>query len=341
MATRGGSAGAEQVIADSARVRAQRELDTAGRRGGRLALRCRRIADRAAGLRDRAVAVVDRFVTGPAGVEDAALVRERHDRGAAEIDRASNAGETRHRLPSRGARVVARCVPWVDALLFAYFISGVVNVDLTAPWTTGIASLVALAFTLFLVLTVAAFTPRLGHRLRALKGPGDELAWADLDGGLRALVVLWGVLTAGIGTTMYVRVQAEAAAAGAEPWTGVAVAVLLALASVTLNAFVLVVAMAGSDLADDTRRRGRVIAGADRRAARLRTRATRLDRRRARLADRIRLREARAQVRAGQRLREGERTVELVRIGTGAASGPVPVAGELDDRAVRQRRALL
>ena len=341
MVSRESAKGTERVVVDAARVGAQREVAAGARRGGRFVLRGRRLADRAAGLRDRAVAGVDRFVRGPAGAEDAALLRERHDRDAAEIDRSLRAGGTRHRRARLGARLLAGVIPWIDACLFAFFLSGVVNMSWAAPLTTPLATLATGAFTLFLVLTVAGFTPWLGHRLRGVEGRDDTLTWSDLDGSLRALVVVWGVQMAVIGATMFARVRAETELAGAEVWTGTVLAVLLALASVTLNLFVLFVALSGSDLADDTRRRGRRLARADRRSGRLHDRAMRLDRRRAGLAARALLHETRAAARAEQRQREGDRTVELLRIALGSPDGPLPATPDLDLREPTTLRTLL
>jgi hypothetical protein len=342
---RGGTAGTETVVAEAALLQAQRGVGRAARGLRRLTLRACHVADRVAGLRDRAEDVSGRLSGGPAGAEDPALLRARHDRDAAQIDASLTAGETRHRRARRGTRVLAGTVPWLDALLFAYFIAGVSNASLTRPWETPVASLVALAFTAFLVLTVAGYTPWLGHRLRDHKGPHGEPEWGELGGGLLAQLGLWTVLSLAVGLTMFVRVAAEAALSGAEPWIGTAVAVLLALASVGLSVFVLVVSFAdGSTLADDVRRRARLLAARERHGARLRARAARLDRRRQRLVRQARLQETGALVRAGTELRTAARTIELVRIRMGVVeSGRPCVAGEdeLDLRELQAGRELL
>lgn len=334
--TRGAASGTESLVLDSARTDAQKAVDRAAGRAARLARRATALAARAARLRACAAAHVDRVAMGPAGAEEASLVRERHDRDAACLDRSLAAGETLHRRPSRAARVVAFLVPWLDAALFAYVIAGISNASIAQPWTTPVPSLVTLAFTAFVVLTVASFTPWLGHRLRGHKGPDGEPVWAEVGGVLLGFLALWVVLTTAVAVTMFVRVLAESALAGAAAWLGVVVAVLLSIASIVLSGFVLVAAYAdGTELADDVRRRGRTLARGERVAARLRARADRLDVRRARLAVHGELLGVRATVRADELLARGERRLELVRLRAGtptAAPRQGPVTPDRLDR---------
>lgn len=273
-------------------------------------------------------------------------MRARHDRLDSRIDEETDRGDRTHRRVGRGQRIAARVLPWIDALLFGYFVAGVSNANLTRPLTTPVASLVALGFTVFLVLSVAVFTPWLGRRLRDHKGTDGEPCWAEVGASLGVLLGLWAILTSAIGVTMFVRVQAEAGYAGAGTGTALTVAVLLALAAVALNAFVLVTAYCdGSAAADDLRHRARVLRRTERKVARLRARAQRSEGHRERLVRRARLLEARALVRAGSRLAAGERTVDLVRLRTGTPAGvprPDPIRpDDLDLREVSVIRAAL
>lgn len=329
---------AESAVVHAAVRAAQGELDRATGRAGRLARRIDRLAASAAGLRERAAALRADLMRSPTGaVEGAEQLRRRHDRLDEAITTAQLDGYVHHRRVGRGHRIAARILPWIDALLFGYFISGVSNANLAAPWTTPVASLVALAFTAFLVLTVAAFTPWLGRALRPYKGGDGELRWVALGPGLTGLLGLWAVLTVAIGVTMFVRVQAEAGYAGAEPVTGAVVAALLALASAAMNAYVLAVSFAdGSPAADDLRACARVLRRVHRRAARLDRRAARRDRRRVRCERRARRRILRGTVRSGARLAVATAAIDdlRVRAGTSPAPHPLPAPDSLDQRAL-------
>jgi hypothetical protein len=320
----------DSAVAESARRAAQHVLGRAGRRGSWSAYRADRITSRATRLRHRVAELRSAVVRGPSGAaEEPAGRAARHDRLATVV----GGGEERHRRVGRGHRIAARLLPWVDALLFGYFIAGVSNADLTDPMATPVASLVAVGFTAFLVLTVAVFTPWLGHSLRVHKSPSGQLRFAEIGPVATGLLGLWGVLALAIGATMFVRVRSEAEYAGADPWTGTAVAVLLALAAVAMTGYVLGVAIAdGTAVTDELRAVARAVARDDARRRRLERRAHRCDVRRARVVRAAQRRESRALVRAGDGLAAVDRTVDMARLRSGApADRPRPPHRSVED----------
>lgn len=321
----------DELVADSARRGAQRCLARAGRSGARGARRADRLAARAAGLRRRAAEIRSAVLRNPSGAASTAASRAARHEHLREL--VEDSGEARHRRVSRGHRVAARILPWVDALLFGYFVAGVSNADLAQPWTTPIASLVALAFTAFLVLTVAVFTPWLGRGLRQHKAPSGQVRFAAIGPVLTGLLGLWSLLTLAIGVTMFVRVRTEADYAGADPWAATAVAVLLALASVAMTAYVLGVAIAdGTPQADELRTLGRERTRAEARARRRERHAAWCDDRRARVVRAAGRLEARELVRAGGGLSAADATVDLVRLRSGVPAGrPRPPRRTVDD----------
>ncbi|WP_300010425.1 hypothetical protein [Pseudonocardia sp.] len=310
-------------------------LGRAGGRTARSARRTDRLAAAAAAGRERAAELRAGFRRGPGGeVRTPAVADARQD----DLVRAVES-EPRHRRAGRGHRVVARILPWIDALLFGYFVAGVSNADLTRPWATPVASLVALAFTLFLVLTVAAFTPWLGRELRDQRSPSGQVRFADIGPVTSGLLAVWTVLVLAIGVTMFVRVRTEAGYAGAEPAAAITVAVLLALASVAMTAYVLGVAMSdGSAEADEMRALGRTRRRVESRALRRERRAARLDRRRQRVVRAADRRRARSLVRAGDGLAAVDTTVDLARMRCGASADrprPAPrTVADLDHREI-------
>jgi hypothetical protein len=319
------------LVVDSARREAQRRVGRAGRRGGWTAWRADRLAARAADLRRRAAwsrAAPTRAASGAALAPEERIERHRLLAGTV-----AEGGE-RHRRPGRGARFVARLIPWVDALLFGWFVAGVSNADLAEPWTTPVESLVTVGFTAFVVLTVAVLTPWLGRSLRPYKSPSGQARFAEIGPVLTGLLGLWAVVAAAIAVTMYVRVDAEAGYAGADPLAGGTVAVLLALASVAMTAFVLLVAVSdGTPEADELRALGRTQVRTESRAGRLERRARRCDDRRARVARAAERREIRMLARAAAGLSAAPSTVELVRLRTGVPADrpmpPVPTVADL------------
>ena len=339
-----GPSATDLLVADSARYRAQQRLGEAGRRASWTAWRTDRLAARAAVLRRRAAEVRTGLVRGRSGAAESEPERvERHQRLAATVTASLDRGEGRHRRPSGGARFAARLLPWIDALLFGYFVAGVSNADLVRPWTTPVASLVTVAFTAFLVLTVAVFTPWLGHDLRAHKSASGHVRFADIGPVSTGLLTVWGLLVTAIAVTMFVRVRTEAGYAGADPWAATVVAVLLALAAVAMTGFVLVVAVAdGSPETDELDALGRGLARTDARSRRLGRRAHRCDLRRVRAVRSAGRRAARALVRAGGELAGTERIVDLVRLRTGAPADrprpPVRSVDELDHRELAAAR---
>jgi hypothetical protein len=251
------------------------------------------------------------------------------------LDETVAAGGERHRRASRGARSAARLIPWLDALLFGWFVAGVSNADLAEPWTTPVESLVTIGFTAFVVLTVAVFTPWLGRALRPYKVRSGQVDFAEIGTVLGGLLGLWALLTVSIAVTMYVRVTAEAGYAGVNAWAGGTVAALLAVVSVALTAFVLLVAVSdGTALADELRALGRTQVRTDTRARSLEHRAQRCDDRRVRVVRAAHRRESGVLVRAAAGLADAPSTVELVRLRTGALGGgampPVPTVAGLD-----------
>lgn len=324
----------DALVAESGRHAAQRRLGKAGWRGSWTAGRSDRLAASAATLRRRAAEVRAGLVRGTSGAAETPEERtDRHRRLADTITTSLDRGETRHRRIGRGARFAARAMPWIDALLFGYFVAGVSNADLAQPWTTPVASLVTVAFTAFLVLTVAVYTPWLGHGLRAHKTASGQVRFGEVGAVLTGLLVLWGLLVLAIAVTMFVRVSSEAGYAGADPLAGAAVAVLLALASAAMTGFVCVVAIAdGSPESDELRALGRGLARTDARGRRLDRRARRHDDRRTRVVRAAQRREARALTRAGDGLAGVERTVDLVRLRTGIpADRPRPPVARVED----------
>lgn len=328
---------AEDAIAQDASASARTVLARTARRLDRLVRRIARHTTAATDLRARAAVLRTADVRAPHGAtESPDRLRARHAELDERVSRSLRDGHLHHRRVRRGHRVAARVIPWIDALLFAYFVAGVSNANLAAPWTTPVASLVALAFTAFLVLTVAVYTPWLGHDLRAYKG-GDGRLRVRLVGAWRlALISLWVVLTAAIGATMVVRVRAEALAAGAEPPVGTTVAVLLGLASVAMSGYVLVVAFAdGTATADDLRTCARTLDARARGVAHLERRATRRDLRADRLRRAARHVHLRGEGRAAALLADVEQLVGDRRIRTDTVSpAPVPAAPEPDRRAL-------
>lgn len=324
----------DELVIESASGCAQDQLGRVGRRAARTDRQADRLAARAAQLRARAADLRAARLLGSSGAAETPEVRlVRHEKLAATVTGALDRGEGRHRRAGRGARLAARLLPWVDALLFGYFVAGISNADLARPWTTPVASFVAVAFTAFLVLAVAVFTPWLGHGLRAYKGPSGQLRFAEIGAVATGLLGLWGVLVLAIALTMFARVVTEARYAGAEPFAGTAVAVLLALAAVAMTGYVLVVAIAdGSPESDELRLLGRSLARTEARARRLERRAARWDARRARAVRAAVRREAAALVRAHAGLTGADRTVDLVRLRTGVpADRPRPARRSLDD----------
>lgn len=327
----------EAVIAADATRAAGRVLHRAARRVGRVARRIERHTTAAADLRARAAALrADPLRAPHGGTATPEQLGLSHDRLDGRVARSLWDGHLHHRRVGRAHRIAARLIPWIDALLFAYFVAGVSNANLAAPWTTPVASLVALAFTAFLVLTVAVFTPWLGHALRAFKGGDGRLRVRRVGAWRLALVGLWAVLTTAIGATMVVRVRAEAVGAGAEPVVGITVAVLLGLASVAMSCYVLAVAFAdGSPVTDDLRACAAALDSRARRVARLERRAARRDLRAERLrrvARRIRLR---AEARGTYLLTDVEPLVADLRIRADAdPTGPLPAVVEPDRRAL-------
>lgn len=330
----------DELIADSGRRDAQHRVSRAGRRGARSASRADRLASRAARLGWRAAEIRSAVLRGPSGAATTAVSRAARHETLTEI--VEERGEARHRRPSRGHRIAARVLPWIDALLFGYFVAGISNADLVQPWSTPIASLVALAFTAFLVLTVAVFTPWLGQALRVHKTPSGQLRFGEIGPVLTGLLSLWGLLALAIGVTMFVRVRTEADYAGADPWAASAVAVLLALASMAMTGYVLGVAIAdGSPEADELRAVGRVLARTEARARRHERRAQRCENRRVRVVRAAGRREARALVRAGDGLAAVGGTVQLVRLRSGAPAGrPGPISHTVDDLDHRELAAI-
>lgn len=312
---------------------ARRHLDRTSRVNRRRARRCDALTDRIAHLRRRASDQTG-GVPVPDPVARAATAAEliaAHERTSAIVEAQLAAGDERPRRISRGARRVGRLLPWLDAALFGYFVSGVSNANLAAPLTTPVASAVALGFTLLVVLVAAAFTPWLGRTLRSSKTATGEPAWAELGPSMVALAGLWAVLLVAMGVTMFVRVRSEAGYAGADSTTALVVSVLLALAAVVLNVYVLATAFRdGTAATDDLHARGRVRARQLRRAQRCVTRADALARRRARIAGRSAAAEATALARAERRIAHGERLLVLGRMRTGVEREPVDARDRLD-----------
>ena len=337
----------DSAVAESARRHAQRRLGRAGRRGSATAYRADRLAARAVRLRHRIEQIRCAVDRGPAGAADPPAARAaRHARLAESVGDSLGRGEVRHRRPRLGHRIAARVLPWVDALLFGYFVAGVSNADLAHPFTTPVESLVAVGFTAFLVLTVAVFTPWLGHSLRPHKSASGQVRFGEVGPVATGLLALWAVLALAIGVAMFVRVRTEAGYAGADPWAGATVAVLLALAAVAMVGFVLGSAIAdGTPDADELRALARAISRDDARCRRLERRARRCDVRRARLGRAAARREARALVRAGDTLAGVDRVVELVRLRVGAPAGaprpPRRGVEDLDHRELSTVRAHL
>lgn len=321
------------VRASGAR-QAQRPVDVAARTNGFRARRADALALRASRLTQEAVQLTDTsVVVDPVvGTGTFAELVDRHLENAAVISESVAAGERQHRRVGRGHRIIGRLLPWLDALLFGYFVSGVSNADLSAPWTTPVASLVALALALLVVLIVAAFAPWLGRHLRHDKDVDGELNWPGLGPIATGILLLWVMLLVGMGVTMFVRVQAEAGYAGADSGTGIVVSGLLALAVVVLNVYVLLVAFAdGSAETDDLQARSRVIRRHDRRRRRLLRRAAAAIRRRTLVSRRAARTESRALVMAQRRLRCSEQFLDLARLRTGVLRRPEP-AGSATDR---------
>ncbi len=331
------------TISDSARRGAQARLRRVSRRGTWTARRTDRLAARATALRASAEESRTRPVRGPSGAAESREERaSRHRRIDTEIVASLDRGETRHRRVGRGHRIAARLLPWLDALLFAYFVAGVSNANLARPWTTPVASLVAVAFTTFLVLTVAVFTPWLGASLRVHKSGDGQVRFADIGPVATGLLGLWVALVLAIGATMFVRVRSEAEYAGADPWAGTAVAILLALASVAMTGYVLAVAIAdGTPEADELRERARGLLRDDAHCRGRERRAQRCDRRRVRAVRAALRREACGLVRTGDGLAGVDRTVDLVRLRTGApADRPRPARQHVDDLDQRELGAV-
>jgi hypothetical protein len=311
---------------------ARSRLDRAANRRARRTRRSAALADRIAHLRQRAAhAVSDEVVADPVLVADSAAgVIAAHARGGAVVTALLDAGDERPRRTGRAARWTGRLVPWLDALLFGYFVSGVTNVDLTDPMETPVSSAVTAGLTALVVLTVTAFTPWLGRSMRVFKTSTGEPAWGRLGPAAAALLALWGLLLVGLSVTMYVRVQTEAGYAGADPVTATAVAVLLSLAAATLDVYVLLLGYRdGTGATDDLIARGRSVGRQLARSQRLTTKAAALARRRARIDRRAAAAEAAARAKAQREIARGERLLVLGRMCTGVTREAQPLPSDV------------
>ena len=221
------------------------------------------------------------------------------------------------RLP-RWFRRLPRVVLVFDFLLLLYFLSGITDVNWSAPESPQLAFAVALA-AMITVVSYGCFAFA-GNRLRAHKEHSGRIPPDSLDWLTRVLVVACTVGIIVLGLLMFSRMWSEVLLAlgnGAKT-TAISVAAAVTAVSVLANVMVILVhALDGSEETDQLDAFGAAVRRSDVRADRMRRRA-------ARLGHRIEVR-----VRKAQRVKAG---------GESIAGRPPMIANEIvtNARAIHQ-----
>jgi hypothetical protein len=165
-----------------------------------------------------------------------------------------------------------------DFLLLLYFLSGITNVNWSAPVSPELAFAAGLA-AMITVVSYGCFAFA-GHRLRMHKDHSGTIPPADLDWLTRVIVAVCVAGVIVLGLLMFARMRSEVLVALGNSADATAITVAAALATVSILANIMVISVHALDGSEETDRLDVLGAAVSRplaRSERMRRRAARLD----------------------------------------------------------------